>query len=45
MGLVDLTQNLENFKWTNYSGIGDSSSPQSFEANPPGGVVTGNKTF
>jgi hypothetical protein len=45
MGLVDLTQNLENFKWTNYSGIGDSQSPQSFGDGHSATVVSGKKEF
>ena len=45
MGLVDLTQNLENFKWTNYSGIGDSQSPQSFGDGHSATVISGKKEF
>ena len=45
MGLVDLTQNLENFKWTNYSGVGDSQSPQSFGDGHSATVVSGKKEF
>lgn len=40
MSIVKLTQNLENFKWTNYEKVG---STQSFIAN--GQTVTGNKDF
>ena len=39
MSLKNLTKNLENFKWTNYSNVGENSAPPSnggnLEPQPP----------
>jgi hypothetical protein len=43
MSLIDLTKDLQNFKWTNPSKIGNANNPQSFDLN--GNIVTGEKTF
>ena len=39
MSIIKLTQNLENFKWTDYESIGSENNPQSFDG------VTGQKSF
>ena len=39
MSIVKLTQNLKNFKWTDYESIGSENNPQSFDG------VTGQKSF
>jgi len=48
MSIINLTENLENFRWTDYESIGNTNNPQTFPdgmGKPPELIVTGQKTF